>query len=241
MKLHQKPFHQSLIHQLLCQESQSLPEPTWELWQMLRPRTPGLSCGSPPPTEAGKRNPDPCPHVLPFTPDKQGLKVPLRDLGEKALTCAWGTASSRFAEAGGQDTLSASAPCSQYLLLIPTASKSPYPVGAASSLGTSSKWGFLAPSSSWYMSPCSSLTPVSSRDRVTSEHPCKPVATAQSTPALPSLPALSGVRPWLGFLTCSGTSLPGFSFTTESGSDRPGGRNPPKLPWLIFKHINPSP
>lgn len=117
MKLHQKPFHQSLIHQLLCQESQSLPEPTWELWQMLRPRTPGLSCGSPPPTEAGKRNPDPCPHVLPFTPDKQGLKVPLRDLGEKALTCAWGTASSRLAEAGGQDTLSASAPCSQYLFL----------------------------------------------------------------------------------------------------------------------------
>lgn len=90
---------------------------TWELWQMLRPRTPGLSCGSPPPTEAGKRNPDPCPHVPPFTPDKQGLKVPLRDLGEKALTCAWGTASSRFAEAGGQDTLSASAPCSQYPFL----------------------------------------------------------------------------------------------------------------------------
>lgn len=124
---------------------------------------------------------------------------------------------------------------------MPAASKSPYPVRAAASLGASSEWGFLAPSSSWYMSPCSSLTPVSSRDRVTSEHPCKPVATAQSTSALPSLPALSGVRPWLGFLTCSGTSLPGFSFTTESGSNPPGGRNPPKLPWLIFKHFNPSP
>lgn len=93
----------------------------WELRQTLRPKKPGLSCGSPSPGEAGEENLiHACPtFLLPFTPpDTQGLKVSPRDLGEKALTRAWDTASSRFAETGwGQDTLSASAPSSQHPLL----------------------------------------------------------------------------------------------------------------------------
>lgn len=40
-----------------------------------------------------------------------------RDLGERALTCVWDTASSTFTEAGGQETFSASVAHSQDPLL----------------------------------------------------------------------------------------------------------------------------
>lgn len=114
----------------------------------------------------------------------------------------------------------------------------PLPCEGGASLGASCERGFLAPAPSWPGTPGPLPSPPaprsgSSRASLASEHPRRQTA-GSSVPAVAcrSRPPQAMAR----LVTCSGTSLPGFSFTTESGS-RSGqeGRSRPSRPGSFSK------
>lgn len=76
-------------------------------------------------------------------------------------------------------------------------------------------------------------------DGVAPEPPCRQPGAAPRAQLSPVCPPRA--RPWPGFRTCSGTSLPGLSLTTESGSVRPGGRKRQIHPGCFSDALTPTP
>ena len=169
----------------------------------------------------------------------EGFKKVLQRPGRKQVpTRAWDTGSSKLPRAGGQDAPQATAPHPQDPL---PNTPAPLPCEGTTSLGAPSEWSLLALSAceSWQMNCCESspLTPAPPGS-----------GGLQSIPAgwgslVPSRQprvwaALSQESGHSGLLTCSGTSLPGFSFTTESGSVLTRRRKAAKAPLAGFQSLN---